>query len=243
MFPLLQLGPLAIQLPGLFLLAGVWVATWLIDRVAPRHNVSATKLNNMVFLGLIAGILGARIWYAVRYLDVYLQEPLSLFALNPSTIAPLEGILTAVIAAVIYGQRKSMPLWATLDALAIPFNSMAVAIGLANLSSGDAFGAVSDLPWAIELWGARRHPTQMYEIVLGALILLALWRLRKTRIPSGTTFFLWLSMASAARLFLEAFRGDSVIVLDVYRLGQIVSLLILILALIGLRLRYVQGSS
>ena len=68
MFPILQLGPLAIQLPGLFLLAGIWFATWLIDREAPRHRVPGAALNTLVFYGLIAGIIGARLAYVSRYL-------------------------------------------------------------------------------------------------------------------------------------------------------------------------------
>ncbi len=48
---------------------------------------------------------------------------------------------------------------------------MMLAVPLANLASGDAFGAPSSLPWAIELWGAARHPVQIYEAVAAGLIL------------------------------------------------------------------------
>ncbi len=234
MFPILQLGPLAMQLPGLFLLAGVWISTWLMERVAPKHRVSAGSLSNMVFLGLIAGILGARLWYAIRYFNVYLEAPLSLLALNPSTLAPVEGILTGFLVAWIYGQRKELPLWPTLDALAIPFAMMSIAIGFAHLSSGDAFGAASEIPWAIELWGTRRHPTQIYEILLGGVVFIALWKWRRVKLPPGILFFAWGALAAASRLFLEAFRGDSVIVLEAFRSAQILSLLALLGSMWGM---------
>lgn len=234
MFPILQLGPLAMQLPGLFLLAGVWISTWLMDRVAPKYRVSAKSLSNMVFLGLISGILGARLWYAIRYFNVYLEEPLSLLALNTSTLAPVEGILTGLLIAWIYGQRKGLPLWPTLDALTIPFAMMSIAFGFAHLSSGDAFGAASEIPWAIELWGTLRHPTQIYEILLGGVTFIALWRWRTLKLPPGILFFAWSALAAASRLFLEAFRGDSVIVLEAFRSAQFFSLLALLGSMWGM---------
>ncbi len=237
MFPILQVGPLALRLPGLFLLAGVWVATSLIDREAPRHRVSGAALNYLVLYGLIAGIVGARLAYALRYLAIYGEDPLSLFSLNPSTLAPAEGILIALIVVFVVGQRQHLPLWATLDALTLPLAAFAAFLGVAHLSSGDAFGAPSSVPWAIELWGAPRHPTQIYEIVLAGLAFLGVWRLRRVSTFPGFLFLAWVGMAAGSRLFLEAFRGDSVIILGVLRAAQVASLAILIAAMAALHLR------
>jgi phosphatidylglycerol:prolipoprotein diacylglycerol transferase len=234
MFPILQLGPLAIQLPGLFLLVGVWVAISLIEKEAPRHNLSTAALSNLILLGLVAGIVGARLWYAVRFIDVYLDNPLSLFSLNPSTLASGEGLLTGVLAAWIYAQRKGLPFWSTLDALAPGLAVFGIAVGLSHFSSGDAFGAPTSVPWAIELWGEQRHPSQIYEILLAALILFSLWRVRSWDVFPGFTFLSWVAMAAAVRLFLEAFRGDSVIILGSVRSAQVISLAILLGAMWGL---------
>jgi prolipoprotein diacylglyceryltransferase len=235
MFPILQLGPLALQLPGLALLAGVWVGTWLIDRVAPRYKQSATILNNMVLVGLIAGIVGARLWYALRYLDVYLDNPLSLFSLNPSTLASSEGILTGLLAALIYGQRNLLLLWPTLDVLAPSFAAFSIAVGISHLSSGDAFGSASDLPWAIDLWGEQRHPSQVYEILIAGFIFLIIWRVLPRRSFPGFLFMSWAVLVAGSRLFLEAFRGDSVIILGSLRGAQVISFLVLIGAMLTLR--------
>jgi len=117
MFPLLQIGPLALRLPGLFLLLGVWVGSFLIDREAPRNKVSSTVLNSLVLYGLIAGLVGARLGYALRYLPIYAEDPLSLVSLNPGTLAPGEGFLLALVVALVLGQRQHLPFWPVLDAL------------------------------------------------------------------------------------------------------------------------------
>jgi phosphatidylglycerol:prolipoprotein diacylglycerol transferase len=234
MFPILQLGPLAIQLPGLFLLAGVWIATSIIEKEAPRRQLSTSKLSNLILLGLMSGVVGARLWYAIRFIDVYVENPLSLFSLNPSTLASEEGIITGLLAAWIYGQRKGLPLWLTLDTLAPGLAVFGIALGLSHLSNGDAFGAPSSVPWAIELWGEHRHPSQIYEILLAASILFVLWRIREWVTFPGFTILSWVVMTAAARLFLEAFRGDSVIILGSVRSVQVVSLIVLLGAMLGL---------
>jgi phosphatidylglycerol:prolipoprotein diacylglycerol transferase len=236
MFPILQLGPLAIQLPGLFLLVGLWIAISVVEKEASRRGISTNTLSNLILLGLVVGVVSARLWYALRFIDVYLENPLSLFSLNPSTLATEEGVLTGLLAAWIYGQRKGLPLWSTLDTLAPALAVFMIALGLSHLSSGDAFGAPSSVPWAIELWGEDRHPSQIYEILLAGFILFLLWRMRTWDAFPGFTFLSWLAMAAAARLFLEAFRGDSVIILGSVRSAQVISLVVLMGAMLGLHI-------
>ncbi len=236
MFPLLQLGPLAIQLPGLFLLVGIWIGTWIIDKEAPRQGISATTLNNLVFIALVAGIIGARLGYAARYLNIYADDPLSLIALNPSTLAPAEGIFIGLLAAVIYGQRRELPFWPTLDALAPSLAVFAIAYGFSHLSSGDAFGAISDVPWAIEMWDERRHPSQIYEILGAIMILLTLWRIRSLSTFPGFLILSLVGLSATSRLLLEAYRGDSVVILSTIRSAQVVSLIILLASLGALHL-------
>ncbi len=234
MFPILQLGPLALQLPGLIILLGVWLGTHLIEREAPRHKLPAGTLSNMVFFSLLGGIAGARLGYALRFIEVYSKDPLGLISLNPHTLAPFEGAVAALIVALIYGQRKHLPLLPTLDAFTPGLASMAIFLGLADISSGDAFGAPTTVPWAIDLWGASRHPSQIYETITAALIFLFIQRL-KTRSPfQGFIFTLWILLTSISRLFLEAFRGDSVLIFDGLRSAQVVSLSIAIAAMLGL---------
>jgi phosphatidylglycerol:prolipoprotein diacylglycerol transferase len=237
MLPVLQIGPLAVQLPGLLLLLGVWAGLSLSERSAPRHGVEPNLLSNLVFLGLVVGLVGARLGYAARALDIYLASPLSLVALTPATLSATDGVLAGTLAALVYGQRRGLRLWATLDSLTPGLAVMAVAIGLAHLASGDAFGAPASLPWSVDLWGARRHPSQIYEIVGAASALALTLRLSRARASSGVVFLSFTILTAGARLFLEAFRGDSLIVLGGLREAQLVALAVLLLALVGLHWR------
>ncbi len=237
MLPVLQLGPLAIQLPGLVLLAGVWIASTVTERWARRFHVSATVMANMIFYGLIAGLIGARLGYVLRFLSLYLENPLGVLSLNPSTLSLPDGLLVGIVVAFVYGQRRGLPLWSTLDALAPGLAVFAISLGVAHLTSGDAFGRPTDLPWAIDLWGEPRHPTQVYEILLAAGILYAVWRLGESRPFPGALFLTWAGLQSAARLVLGGLRGDSVIVFGVLRQGQVVAIIVLLVTMLLLHLR------
>lgn len=237
MLPILQVGPLAVQVPGLVLLAGVWVGSILAERAAEDAGVAPAQVANLIFYGLIAGVIGARLGYALRFLSVYLQDPLGLISLNPSTLALPEGVLAGALVAAIYGQRRGMALWPTLDTLAPGAAAFSVALGVAHLASGDAFGAASNVPWAIDLWGASRHPTQVYEIGLALAVLYAVVRLRAWTPVAGLVALSWLALAAGSRLLLEGFRGDSLLVFGGLRQAQLISLAVLLVALLGLHLR------
>lgn len=231
MLPSISIGSYLLQTPGLALLLGVWIGLTLVEKEAVHLKLDKEKVYNLVFWGLVAGILGARLAYAVRFVNVYLDDPLSLVALNPSTLSPQAGLFIGIATAVGYGWWKNLPPRPTLDALAPGLAVFMVAWGFAHLLSGDAFGSPTELPWAIFLWDENRHPTQIYEIILAIGVLLAVWKRPFYRPGAGLNFLLVVALSSASRLFLEAFRGDSLIWVSGLRAAQVVSLGILLVCL------------
>lgn len=234
MFPIVNIGPLALQAPGLIILAGIWAATVLFDRDSQRSGLAPGAVNNMVFLSLVAGIIGARLGYAINFIDVYTSDPLGLFSLNLSTLGFAEGLFTALLVALIYGQRRGLPFWPTMDVLTPGLALFVIFLGFSHLSSGDAFGAATSVPWAIELWGAMRHPSQVYEILSAGFLFLLVQRVKSRTLFPGFTFLFFLVCLAGLRLFLEAFRGDSVIILGVVRSAQVLSLVAILAGLLGL---------
>jgi prolipoprotein diacylglyceryl transferase len=235
MLPILQVGPLALQVPGLILLIGLWLGLSLAERHARRFKTQPEQLYNLVLITLLAGILGARLTYVLRFSAAFTANPASLISLNPGLLDPIGGVAAGLIAGFVYGQRKKMALWSTSDALTPVLGVIGVTLGLANLASGSGFGAATDLPWAIELWGESRHPSQIYEIVAAGVILWLVWPSRtEKRRPSGWLFLQFLALSAGARLFLEAFRGDSLVILNGLRATQVAAWAVLAAALWGI---------
>ncbi len=235
MFPVLQIGSIALPTAPLILMLGVWVGAWLAEREATRLGLSGDSIAGLLMVGLVAGLIGARLGYVAQHFGSYRAEPLGVFSPNPATLALGPGLLGGLIAMLLDGRRRNLPLWRTLDALAPGLAILGIASGAANLASGAAFGAPAQLPWSITLWEQPRHPTQAYDIV-GALAILGIWRLSCARsLFDGLNFLLVIALSAAARVFLEAFRGDSWIISGGLRGAQVVGLAILALCLAALR--------
>ena len=237
MFPIIQIGPLSLPAPGLILLAGIWIGLSVAERLAPRFGANPNQLYNLVFTVLIAGLLGARLGYVMQNLSAFIQSPSSIFALNPGLLDPLGGMAVGFITGIVYVNRKQIPVWPTLDALTPFLAVMWIAMDLSNLASGRAFGMETQIPWGIDLWGAVRHPTQIYQALAGLVILVIVWPHKSaaasSRKVSGETFWLCLALSAVAWIFIETFRGDSTLLPGGIRVEQVIAWFVLALSLWG----------
>ncbi|MCB0103639.1 MAG: prolipoprotein diacylglyceryl transferase [Anaerolineales bacterium] len=235
MFPYLRLGPFLLQMPLLALLFGFWIGTTFIEREAARLGLNKEKINNLIGYGLVGGILGARLAYAARYVSVYLANPLGLFSLSTSTLSPVGGFVIGIGAASLYVYRQKLPLRQTLDALTPGLAFFMIAIGVSHLLSGNAYGAPTRVPWAMYLWSDYRHPSQLYEIFLALVVFtIVLPKMIPANAP-GVRFIQFVALTAIAQVFLEAFRGDSVLWLDGYRAAQVIGLIVLVCCIVLMR--------
>jgi phosphatidylglycerol:prolipoprotein diacylglycerol transferase len=247
MFPILQIGPLAIQVPGLVILAGLWAGLTLAERRAKKHAENPAVLYNIVFIGIISGVIGARLAYAINYSDAFISNPSSLISINLGLFDPFSGALIAVGAMLIYGMRRRLLIWKTLDSLTPLLAVLGIAVGISHLASGSAFGAQTEVPWGIHLWGSNRHPTQVYEIISAILVLIIVMYVDSKDVgqKSGILFLSFLFLSATSRLIIEAFRGDSLLIGNGLRIAQIVSWVILAccLVLIGRKFQATENEN
>ena len=241
MFPVLQIGPAALQTPGLLLLLGVFVGLGLSEHFARRQGRDAEALTNLVLIVLLSGVVAARLAYAVTHFSLFRHNPSALVAIDTSLLDPWGGLAGGIIAALVYGQRRQLGFWSSLDGLTPLLAVLAVFAGLSHMASGQAYGAPTSLPWGIPLWGARRQPSQVYETLGAVAVLAALWRQFSRSAGSGRLFLRFAALSSGMFVFLQAFRGDSPATLAGFRPGQLLGLAGLGLALILLEIRSRPG--
>lgn len=210
----------------ILIVAAIWIGLFLAEKRSEKHGITHEDLNNIVFYPLLGYVLGGRILFAIENLSAFTQNPQSLISINLDLFDSFGGMVVALIAAMIYGQRKNLSLWPTLDALTPFFATFALGLGLAHLASGSAFGKETTLTWGMELWGVKRHPSQIYEILAALLILGLVW-FRNVDIHPGVHFLTFTALTSSARLLLEAFRGDSTLIFGKLRLAQILAWIVL----------------
>ena len=220
----------------ILLLAALWLGLTLSEKRVERHGISKEALDNLIYFSFLGFILGGRFLFVLEHLTAFTQSPLSIFSLNIDLFDPIGGLVTAILVGLIYGQRQKLLLWSTLDALTPLFAILAIGLHLSHLAAGTAFGSPTNLPWGIELWNANRHPSQIYELIASLLIFGYIW-LRKPGSFAGADFLWFTALTAGSRLFLEAFRGDSILTFDGIRTTQLIAWLVLAFALIAGEIR------
>ncbi len=244
MFPVVNIGPLALQFPGLMMILGLWLGLLLTEKLYKDKKIN--EIYNLVFITLISGLLGARLGYVIQYQAAFSDNPINIISINSGMLDIKSGIGLGFIAFIVYCYRKNFNIWSTLDTLTPLFAVIGIALGFAHLSSGDVYGIPTSLPWGIKLWGAQRHPTQVYEIIFGFVILIYVIKLVNTgRYQNqGVVFLAFIAMYAFSYIFIDSFRASQTLSTTGLRTSQIIAWLILALSLwsIGKRLSLEQNN-
>jgi phosphatidylglycerol---prolipoprotein diacylglyceryl transferase len=210
----------------ILILAAIWLGLTLSEKRVSRYGISKEALNNLVYYSLLGYMLGGRLLFVLEHLQFFFRSPLNIFSINIDLFDPAGALVTAMLVSFIYGRRQKLPFWSTLDALTPLFAILAIGLHLSQLAAGTAFGSPTNVPWGIELWNAIRHPAQIYELVASLLIFAFIW-FRRAGSLAGSDFLWFTGLTAGSRLLLEAFRGDSTLILGGIRMAQLIALLVL----------------
>jgi phosphatidylglycerol:prolipoprotein diacylglycerol transferase len=216
--PELHIGPVTLQTFGIcfgaaFLVCGLVLARRLKEIGRPRDWAY-----EMIFAGLVGGLVGARANYLVQNWDKVSHDLLgNLF--SGSGLVWLGGLAGGAIGVVIWAYRRNWLGLELLDVAAVPL-SLGYAIGRIGCQvSGDGdYGIKSDLPWAMPYpkgtvpTTTDVHPTPVYETLAMGTIALVLWNLRD-RFRPGVLFALYLVLAGVERVLIEFIRRNDVLAL------------------------------
>ncbi|OQA42254.1 MAG: Prolipoprotein diacylglyceryl transferase [Chloroflexi bacterium ADurb.Bin325] len=234
MFPVLQIGPLAIQTYPLALLLAGWAALAIAARGAQRQGLDGDHLYNLGLYGFLAGVVAARIGHVITYWSSYRGQLLEIFGFNTQAFLLWPGLAAGLLVAGWYVRRHRLPLARVLDAAA-PGVLVGVAIaGVGALLAGRFPGAAADLPWSVDLWGVRRHPSQLYEAAAALVAAAFAARAQRGGARPGAAALIALLGYGLGRWLLEPFRAESAVILGGLRLAQVLGLAASLAALWGL---------
>lgn len=210
MLPVLQIGPLAVPTYPLALLLAAWMALEVGARAARRLGVDGDHVYNAGLYGLVAGIIAARLGHVITYWPAYRSQPLEIFGFNTSAFLLWPGVVGALAVAGWYIYRRRLPFAGMLDAVA-PGLLVGVAIAqVGALLAGRAYGAPTNLPWAVNLWGVARHPSQVYEALAALAVAGLTLRMIRQGARPGTAALVALAGYGLSRWLLEPFRAAEV---------------------------------
>ena len=115
----LDLGIVQIKWYSLFIFIAMLVASILIYREARRKKIDDDTLFNMLFYGIIIGILGARLYYVLFNLNYYLKYPLEILMIWNGGLAIHGGLLAGLLFMAYYSKKHKINILGILDILVV----------------------------------------------------------------------------------------------------------------------------
>ncbi len=234
---MLDFGFIQIRWYSFFIFLAMLLGSTLVYLETKKKKINQNDFENMVFYGLLIGVLGARIYYVLFNLNEYLQAPLEILKIWNGGLAIHGGIIATGIFILFYTKKKNMNLLVVLDCIAVGL-ILAQAIGRwGNFFNGEAYGRIVSLEYLKNLHlpqfiikgmlinGSYREPTFLYESIaslIGFIVMLLKRTIKKLKVGQLSGFYLvWYGVV---RYIIEGHRADS-LMLGPLRVAQIISIL------------------
>ncbi|HZP84461.1 MAG TPA: prolipoprotein diacylglyceryl transferase [Chthonomonadaceae bacterium] len=253
---LFHLGSIPIRAYGTLIVLGFLVGLWRAMRVcavrmatepkdSPRR-ISPDTAFDLGVIGLLVGLLGARILFVLLDWGSYSNNPWEAFKFWEGGLSLHGGMLFGILYLIGYCWRKRVSILAMAD-LAAPSWAIAYAFGrIGCLLNGCCYGAACALPWAVRfpdeqhpgLLTPPSHPTQLYGTLFNLVFFFLLIRWEKRPRRDGELFFGYIAMYGFYRFVVEMFRAGATSTYLIPSLHltdtHVVSVLMVIAGLIGI---------
>jgi phosphatidylglycerol:prolipoprotein diacylglycerol transferase len=217
MYPvLLDIGPIRVFTYGFLLSLAFLAAMYTVGQEAKRRGLEPKRFYDLSFYAIIWAIIGSRLLQVLLEWDYFKAHPREIPALWKGGLAFQGGLVLGLLAVIFLLYRYRLPLWATLDtmALGVPLGQSIGRLGC--FMAGCCYGKECSLPWAVTFTHPETlarpnvplHPTQLYESLLSLGVFLFLLKFRHRQQFPGQIFGAYLMLAGAARFIVEFWRGD-----------------------------------
>jgi phosphatidylglycerol:prolipoprotein diacylglycerol transferase len=230
--PEIHIGPLTLQTFGICFGLAFVAAGFILARRLKELGKPADWAYEIIFAGLVGGLVGARVDYLIQNWDKVSDDVLgSLF--SGSGLVWLGGLVGGAAGVLLWAWRRGFLNVVLLDVCAVPL-AVGYAVGRigCQLSGDGDYGKPSDLPWAMSYPNGtvptteQVHPTPIYEMLAMFFVAWLLWRLRD-RFRPGVLFAVYLVLAGFERLLVEFIRRNEDVALGLTQ-AQLISVAMIV---------------
>jgi phosphatidylglycerol:prolipoprotein diacylglycerol transferase len=241
-----DVGPLQLTGFGLAVLMAFVIAQIIAQRELARRGHDPEPIGDLIFAAVIGGLLGGKIYYAILMHDFGAL-------LSRAGFVFWGGLLGGMLACYIVIHRKHLSFTRISD-VAAPAIAAAYSIGRTGCwAVGDDYGRPWNGPWAVAFPNGAPpstvanmtqlfhippalgsspdqvlsvHPTQLYEVTLGFVMFLILWRVRDHKHAEGWLFGLYCLLAGIERFVIEFVRAkDDRFLFGTFTMAQVIALI------------------
>jgi phosphatidylglycerol---prolipoprotein diacylglyceryl transferase len=229
---ILHIGPFSIRFYGIVYALGFLTVTYLLSRAAKEgriKNLTKDKAENIAVLGILGGIIGARIFHVLTDFHLYKDDILGIFAVWNGGLGYFGGIAGGALAIYWYARRHKISFLEIFDHVSIPLAFITAFGRIANYTNSEIFGPPSGLPWCVvfqRIDDVCRHPAQLYHAAMLFMIGFALIGLSRTRMSKRAGFITaaFIFMYGVSRFIDDIFRIDFSFLIFGLSITQILSI-------------------
>lgn len=217
---------------GTAILLGFLIAT----QEAKRTRQNPENYLDMGIIGVICGIVGARLFFVIFSWDMYKDDLLEIFNTRHGGLAIYGGVIAAVITVFVFARVKHLSAPQIFDTVAMALVNGQMLGRWGNFFNREAFGEYTDSLFAMQLpLDAVRsgdvtetmrsniqvidgisyiqvHPTFLYESLWCCVILIILFVYRKHKKYEGELFLIYLFGYGLGRVWIEGLRTDQLLI-------------------------------
>jgi phosphatidylglycerol:prolipoprotein diacylglycerol transferase len=231
----IPIGPVTLQVWGLFAAIGVVAAVYFASWLAKRKGVDAAKIESLALWTIIAAFVGARLFHVLFYAPAhYLAYPSEILSVWKGGLSSFGGFFGAAVAAAWRIRKMGLPFLKTAD-IAVP--ATALGLGCGRIGCFLIHDHPGTLAHGIGKWVAVKYPDGVrYDLglLLGAfdfLMFAALMILMRKPRRDGWTLVLFLLVYAPVRFGLDFLRAADVRYAGLTP-GQYGSIILLIIGLV-----------
>src|SRR5690606_30293266 len=162
---------------GVFL-GGYAFLNWQIQ----RGGGSEETAGDFIVYGVLGVLLGSRFGHVLFYdLDKALADPLWVLQIWTGGLASHGAVLGLILAMYLFTKRRGVPFLEGADRFSFSAALGATLVRLGNFFNSEIVGRKTDGDWGVRFPhfdgdnAPLRHPSQLYEVVLGLFVMLCLY--------------------------------------------------------------------
>ncbi|MDD3362419.1 MAG: prolipoprotein diacylglyceryl transferase [Hespellia sp.] len=217
---------------GIIIGCGMLIAIFMAAHEAKVTGQNQEDYFDLGIIGIICGVIGARIYFVIFSWDMYKDNLLDIFNTREGGLAIYGGVIAGVITILVFSKVKhlSAPQIADVVAPSLLFGQMVGRWG--NFFNREAFGEYTDGLFAMQLpLSAVRnsdvtdrmrehivsvdgvqfiqvHPTFLYESLWCLALLVLIFLYRRHKKFEGEIFLIYLFGYGLGRAWIEGLRTD-----------------------------------
>ena len=231
----LQIGSFAIRWYGVMAAVGFLLGSWVIFHNKEAAGLDDDKCSGVLVTAMVAGIVGARIFYVVQFFDHYRNNLFSIVRVDQGGLVFYGGFILSIISIAVYCKIYKIDFFRLLDFFT-PAIAIAHACGrIGCFLNGCCFGSPSKGVFSVtypagseaqmRYPGCSVAPVQLFEAAENIVLFFVFYQLaRKTK--RGVAVSCYFIAYGILRFINEYWRGDNPKIFGLFTPAQIIGLIL-----------------